>query len=288
MADTYCGKNCAECTCKEALSCPGCKEGPGKKIYGDCELAKCCRDKGHEDCGTCSLKSGCWHLIHCEKEPEYRKQKQEEEQRRHEEIVRRAPFMCRWLRVLFWLMVPNIVASILTFDFISNAFPKASLAALILSLICLFTSVFALFKLSSHEEHYRKAAIHILIRTAAVTLFVVSVLISPEAYLWLLILAIVKMASELIATYHRYKAHEAVTFGVDDTLSAQWGKLWKPTIICELGLLICKLFNNSPLWILYLLMCIIVLLSIALFVIEILEYVYLYRTAEVYSKLSKE
>lgn len=28
MAETYCGKTCAECTQKEILNCPGCKAGP--------------------------------------------------------------------------------------------------------------------------------------------------------------------------------------------------------------------------------------------------------------------
>ena len=48
MAETYCGKSCAECTKKEQLNCSGCKAGPGRQFGGDCELAKCVRDKGHE------------------------------------------------------------------------------------------------------------------------------------------------------------------------------------------------------------------------------------------------
>ena len=52
MAETYCGKSCAECTKKEELNCMGCKTGPGRPFGGDCELAKCVRDKGHETCET--------------------------------------------------------------------------------------------------------------------------------------------------------------------------------------------------------------------------------------------
>lgn len=48
MTDTYCGKNCEECASKEALNCPGCKSGPGSAWSGDCEIAKCRKDKGHE------------------------------------------------------------------------------------------------------------------------------------------------------------------------------------------------------------------------------------------------
>ena len=50
MAETYCGKSCEECTKKEQLDCSGCKTGPGRQFGGDCELAKCVRDKGHETC----------------------------------------------------------------------------------------------------------------------------------------------------------------------------------------------------------------------------------------------
>ena len=56
MAETYCGKSCVECPRKEELSCPGCKMGPGKQFNGQCELAKCARDKGHETCESCIFR----------------------------------------------------------------------------------------------------------------------------------------------------------------------------------------------------------------------------------------
>ena len=30
MAETYCGKSCAECSKRDILNCPGCKAGPGR------------------------------------------------------------------------------------------------------------------------------------------------------------------------------------------------------------------------------------------------------------------
>ena len=62
MAETYCGKTCADCSQKETLSCPGCKAGPGKQYGGDCKLAKCCIEKGHQECSTCGFNGHCGTL----------------------------------------------------------------------------------------------------------------------------------------------------------------------------------------------------------------------------------
>lgn len=62
MAETYCGKSCLECGQKDVLNCPGCKAGPGKQYGGDCELAKCCRSKGHQECSTCGFNGNCGTL----------------------------------------------------------------------------------------------------------------------------------------------------------------------------------------------------------------------------------
>ena len=79
MAETYCGKSCEECTKKEHLNCSGCKTGPGRQFGGDCELAKCVRDKGHETCETCGFKGNCGTLRSRESMPDYRIRKIEAE-----------------------------------------------------------------------------------------------------------------------------------------------------------------------------------------------------------------
>ena len=80
MAETYCGKTCAECTKKEQLNCSGCKAGPGRQFGGDCELSKCVRDKGHETCDTCGFKGNCGTLRSRESMPDYRIRKIEAEE----------------------------------------------------------------------------------------------------------------------------------------------------------------------------------------------------------------
>ena len=78
MEGTYCGKLCEECQYKEMLQCPGCKEGPGKAWNCECELAKCCRDKGHQNCTTCSYSTSCGKLRGRNNEPEQRLRKRED------------------------------------------------------------------------------------------------------------------------------------------------------------------------------------------------------------------
>lgn len=79
MNETTCGKNCLECTYKEALNCPGCKAGPGKTYGCTCELAKCCQDKGHETCQTCGHLPTCRTYQGRYRIPEYRQQRAQAE-----------------------------------------------------------------------------------------------------------------------------------------------------------------------------------------------------------------
>lgn len=75
MEKTYCGKECENCEWKVALKCPGCKSGPGKYMYGDCELADCCCQKDYAGCFECEKKENCSLLAGCEKEPEMRRER---------------------------------------------------------------------------------------------------------------------------------------------------------------------------------------------------------------------
>ena len=88
MAETYCGKLCDECTKKEQLNWSGCKTGPGRQFGGDCELAKCIRDKGHETCETCGFKGNCGTLRSRESMPDYRIRKIEADSDEQNEYVR--------------------------------------------------------------------------------------------------------------------------------------------------------------------------------------------------------
>ena len=57
--ETVCGKSCEACAWKEPLNCSGCREDMGRPFSGPCDIAACCREKGHRRCDTCGHLSGC-------------------------------------------------------------------------------------------------------------------------------------------------------------------------------------------------------------------------------------
>ena len=93
MAETYCGKTCSECAMKEELNCPGCKLEPGRPITGDCALARCCREKGHNTCDTCNIHGNCntYYIRH--QMPQRRQKDRKLEQERQAAIARKAPLL---------------------------------------------------------------------------------------------------------------------------------------------------------------------------------------------------
>lgn len=97
MGDTYCGKLCEDCQFKDNLQCPGCKTGPGKTWMTECELAKCCMDKGHQNCTTCSYSTSCGKLRGRDNEPERRLERRSYEQEKQKKIADKADFLGKWL-----------------------------------------------------------------------------------------------------------------------------------------------------------------------------------------------
>jgi hypothetical protein len=56
MIDSFmgcCGIDCNSCNYKMQMSCPGCQATKGKPFWGECLLATCCTQKGHDHCGQC-------------------------------------------------------------------------------------------------------------------------------------------------------------------------------------------------------------------------------------------
>lgn len=110
MGESYCGKRCDECPARPGGHCAGCKDGPGSPWSGECEIARCCRNKGHESCGTCTLNGHCALYsgrMGAQRERERRREAEDEARRRNAD---RAPLLAKWLTVLFWLVIPNIIS----------------------------------------------------------------------------------------------------------------------------------------------------------------------------------
>ena len=288
MAETYCGKNCAECTQRESLNCPGCKAGPGKQITGSCELAKCCRLKGHEECSTCNLNSDCriyrgrYHIL------ENRLKAEEAEKKRIGEIMRKAPFLGKWLWILFWLFIPSEIASLLANNTLAASLPDLYIPGKVLSAICMLAYGFILIKLASEEEDYRTAGICTLICAAmnGIIAFVSEGL--ANAPMLLLAILIITSIISVVGEYKAFAAHSEILVGVDNLLSDKWLVLrkWYIGAYCVMIACFLLMFLSSVLGALGALG---VLASvICMVIVGIVKLVYLFQTASIFRQYTAQ
>lgn len=278
MAENYCGKNCAQCPYKEAMNCPGCRVGPGRLYGGDCELAKCARDKGHQICATCELRGNCGYYRDCHHFPEYRRRRQDAQLQQQEAQAKRAPILGKWLWLLFWLFIPASVASLISNDTLGQLFPGLYVFGKILSILCTVAYGLILLKLGQEEDVYRSAGGYTLI--SGVLSLILGIIPATTEYLGLsLLLTVPAVIVELIAQCHEYSAHSEVLADVDRELSEKWMILWKWFLGVYLGVI-----GSLILMIIAPLLGALVMLAsaIGLLVISILKLVYLYRTAKLF------
>lgn len=277
MAEGYCGKSCAACTWRERLECPGCQEGPGRVFGGDCGIAACCREKGHQTCATCAHLAGCPRRTGRDRAPEERLRRAEAEAQRRRELDRRAPVLGKWLWLLFWLVVPSVLGSLMSNETVTAALPGLRIPGEVLSLLCMLAYGFILWQLRQIEDGYRIAGICYVASGLVHTL--AEVLRSGIGDGLVLLALLPALAAELYGTYREYNAHAAVLDGVDDGLAANWRLLWK----WEIGLLL-GMFGCLVLAILSAILGLLALLAdlIGIIVASILKLVYLYRTARLF------
>lgn len=278
MAETYCGKSCVECSQKEQQLCAGCKVGPGRQYGGDCEIAKCAREKGHETCETCSYHGNCGTFRGRDHMPEYRRKKQAAETIRKEAAAKRAPVLCKWLWVIFWLIIPSSVGSLLANDTVVQFAPALYLPGTLLNTICCFVYGAILLRLGTEEDRYRTAGICVLIAGGIGA--VVNILSGGgQAPNWTLLLSLPAVVVELVGEYNEYQGHAIVLTGVDNTLSDKWTSLWKWFIGLYLGLFGCiVLIAIMP----ALGLLVMLAAAIGILVVSIVKLVYLYRTAKIF------
>ncbi len=278
MAETCCRKTCEGCTHKESLGCSGCKAGPGNHWSGECEMAICRKDKGHETCETCSFNATSSTLRERENVPEYRLRKLVAEEDRKKRITQKALFLGKWLWILFWLVIPATLTGFMTNETIVGWFPSLNLPGQILSTICSVAYGLILLKLSSEDEHYRTSGICFLV-VAAVSVVVVCISGGRNDVTWTLILTLPAAVVSLFGEYHEYMGHAEVLNSVDTELSEKWRNLWKWYIglfAALVGVIIVTLI--API----LGMLTLLIVSIGILIVSILKLVYLYRTAKLF------
>lgn len=277
---TYCGKICENCAWREEHDCSGCKSGPGGR-GGDCEIAACCREKGHMDCTTCGFQLNCQQLRAREELPQRRQRRQEAREAKRQWYNETAPLLGKWLWISFWLIVPSTVIGLLTDEQLHDNLVLGKVGA-ILTMVLVCVSALCLIKLAPAEPRYRTAGWCSLGSGIMVEL---AELLELNAVGWGLLLLLPAMGIAMYATYQEYHAHAAVLEGLDDELAAKWLKLWKWEVGLILGMFGCILvLLIAPV------LGLLVFLAdiIAMAVVSILSLVYLYRTAKLFRNYPAE
>lgn len=272
MAETFCGKNCDLCQEKQSGVCRGCTEGPGRRFGGNCSIADCCREKYHANCDTCQEAMSCTKRQQREQMPQMRIAEAKAKEEKEVEKREKAKVLGKWLWILFWLLIPNIIAGIMSAESLKPISPTMYYFGTVLGIVVEVVYCIILFKLRHIEEKYGRAAICTI---AGVVLAVIGLILTEELLVVAVLFLIATVAVSLASTYFLYYAHAAVLEDFDVELSEKWKALWKWQVICLCGAVagICLLF----LWILGALLAL--ASAIGIFVIGIVQLVYLYRMA---------
>lgn len=278
MTETYCGKNCAECTHKETLSCPGCKAGPGRPFSGDCSIAGCCRGKGHQECTTCEFRGNCGMFHSRYSMPQERRKVMEAEKVRTAELGKRAQVLGKWLWFLFWLIIPGTIASFMTNKNMLGTIPSVYMLGQWLSVVCSLARGVIFVRLASEEDRYRTAGICVLV-SGAVSALIASVSGGGEAPTWTLLISLLGAIASLVGEYNEFAAHSTVLTTLDYNQAEKWSSLWKWNI----GMY-GAVFGSILLMIISPILGLLVTLAaaIGLLIVSILKLVYLYKTAKLF------
>lgn len=274
MAESYCGKSCQECPQMQQRLCSGCKTGPGKKFGGDCKLAGCVHEKGHETCDTCAFHVNCGKYRDRYQVPEQRRKMIEDEAARRSLIAQRAAVLGKWLWIMFWLVVPSTIGSFMDNDFTAESMPVVCGAGKVIQFACNLVYGGILMKLVSEDDRYLAAGVCTLIGCFAGGL---TAAFENNAVLSLLI-AIPVLAVALYGEYSEYMAHAAVLADVDPELSDKWTNLWNWYVGLNIGVLC------SPFLVLIPVLGALILfgMAIGIIVVSVLKLVYLYQTAKAF------
>lgn len=280
---TYCGKSCADCTWKELHQCPECRLGPGKTWGGDCDIARCCREKGHETCATCVIgQRGCSKRSNRENMPSVRQNLIEIKAAREAEAAAQAPVLGKWLWIIFWLIVPGVIADLMTQEVFLEGLPSLRIPCVILTALCNVGYGFALLKLKGIREQYGTSGLWAIIGAGIALLLA---LIPNEKEGLLLLLSLPAIAVGLWGEYNEYMAHASVLEGVATELCEKWKQLWKwyaGLLFGTLGCLVLALL--APVLGLLGLLAV----GIGMVVTGILKLIYLYRTAKLFRDYQPE
>ena len=272
MAVTYCGKSCEECRYRAELNCPGCQSGPGSSWRGECEVAKCCRDKGHETCATCTHSSACSKYPRRETMPQYHLQRRQIREAAQQKRAQTAAKLGKWMWLLFLVAIPHTIVGIYA-AFIDTASP-----ADLFDILCGFVGTFFLYKLADENDRYRLVAGLSFAYIVINCLEFASPSLSESDLLSLLTLPI-----SMVGAYHEFTAHSELLSPFDSELSQKWKNFWKAYLWIMISTFVIGVFLSAAPGLGIVATLVVLIFAGAL---DVLELIYLYRSAMVFKSYS--
>ena len=224
MVETYCGKSCTECSHYLNKDCPGCKDGPGHQRYSACEIAQCCRTKSLDACHNCGRHGSCNKFKAKESATEARLERYKDEKIEKDLLRVQAPYVGHWLKILFWLCIPSVLSSLMTYDAVVELFPILYGPGVVMHAICNVCYGYILMRLASECSEYRIAGICLLI-AGAVDFLITSSL--PVNNHWSMMLTVLTSFIAFVGDYNEMSAHDFMLINVDFAQSEKWTKLRK-------------------------------------------------------------
>lgn len=276
MLETYCGKSCATCSNRINRNCPGCKEGPGHQRSSSCEIAQCCRTKTLDGCHNCGRNGTCNKFKSKESGTENRMSRYSDEKYERDLLLVQVPLMAHWLKILFWLIIPSTLSSLMTYDAVVELFPFLYGPGLVLNALSKVCYGYILMRLASECSEYRTAGICLLI-AGAVDFLITSSL--PVGNHWSLLLTVLTSFIAFVGEYNEMSAHDFMLIKVDFAQSEKWTKLrkWYTTIF------MISMFSLLLTMIIPMVGAILALIaSAAMIVITVLKLLCLYRSADIF------
>lgn len=228
MNSTYCGKNCDACEYREKLQCKGCKKGPGRELYGDCEVASCCREHSYNQCAECASRSGCAKYNSAARKAYFRSVQFGSEEEQNEAKVERSESLGTKVRMIFFLSILQTVCSIME---LFESFRVICLIGSIGLIIIGFIYAIVLLLMGEDCDRFKTAGIcNLIVALGSIVagLFINGV---PGA-----LLAIVILVLSCVALYQEIYGYSDSLTGISDTLSMKWCEIWKYLLICYIVL----------------------------------------------------
>ena len=222
--DTFCCKDCSKCAQREALSCPGCKDGPGRAYSGDCPVARCCREHDRPNCWGCSLKNTCSITKNSFQLPHNRLIKLEAARKRRETMQHQAPIFAPVMIILFWLLIGAQVFGLI-FE-IAALVTDNTLPGQIMDVIVGIAMAMLVLRLKGEDERFRFAGLSFLY-SSAVNFLSIFVMQGREGAGLLLLLSLPAAVLNYMAYYKLYIGFSDMMVLFDAELSLSWEKLWK-------------------------------------------------------------